>query len=307
MIPTRKTGFSLIEVLVVISVLAIVAGTAFSFISGIKESSDDLKLDSDVRKVNSAVGIYKAMGGSLDGLTDPQEVLDKLKTVVNADLANRMPGLGGSVIDPRLEAVIATEIAEEDFSEWNPATQKFEVVTDGIPKQNIKIKAFALGDEPTVIVAEARDATMKYSKEDTWVWDYQDRSAGGPTGPTVFAVADVPDSPIPPPTGVPPPPAKLDPIEFSIPGGDHPDTSFPLSLTLSDPNASGSEIVYWINSDPPAVYAGPLSISPDDVVSTYANSLDDALWIDSITVSWTYTEEVTAPDIDFTMSVSTSP
>ena len=317
--PCKEKAISLVEMVIAVSVLAIFAGAAVSAFSGIKGFAESQKLVSDVRAINSALNVYAASGGFVGTLSDPQQVFDKLKTSVASNLADRLPSISGAVIDPRLTVETITSIPAGDFAEWNPTSGQFEIVSNGSPTQSIRIKAFALADQPTAAASEERNPSMKYSEVSGWIWDYQGRAPDTLPGPTVIPLGPSIAYPIPPPTGVPPPvqlplPAQhLDPPTFSLPGGGlgTPWTTadFPLSRTLGNPNPGGSSnIIFWINSGTPAVYAGQtLSIARNDTFSAYARSMDTAQRIDSYAVREVYTEEITNPNIGFSMSVSVSP
>ncbi len=75
-----QSGISLVEVLVIISVLAVLVGIASIAPIGIRQGVTDAKLRSDVATINSAVASYIAFNGKLNGAGDAGEVLSKLKT-----------------------------------------------------------------------------------------------------------------------------------------------------------------------------------------------------------------------------------
>lgn len=313
----NEKAFSLLEVVIAISVLAVVSSIAVSSFFGLNKSAHEQKLVNDVATLNSAVSVYVVSGGSLGTLSDPQQVLDKLKTTVTTAMAKRMTTISQSTIDPRLTALTTTAVPDEDFAEWNPTSGTFEIVSNGVPTQTIRIKEFVLGVAPTTITTEARNPTMKFSETSPWLWDYQNHAPDGLLEPTVIALATGAAYTSTPATVTPPPPGPTQVLQspvYSLPGAGVagvPWTAadFPLSLTLSNPNPVGSsEIVFSINSATPTVYAGQtLSIAPNDSVAAYANSLLGSGWTNSLATQEVYTEVIATPSVSLTVSVSIIP
>ena len=117
---------------------------------------------------------------------------------------------------------------------------------------------------------------MDYAHETNWVWDYQDRVADLPLGPTVVAVADIPETGVPLSTAVPPPPPPppgvLIPPIFSLPPGGYPITDFDLSVAIANPNPAGSSsLIYSIDFGSWFAYGGGgLTIAPGSVLKAQA-------------------------------------
>ena len=89
----QSRGFSLVEVLTVVSVIAIVASVAVSFVSDIKASTEEAKLESDLKVLNSTVGAYLAFGGNFDGKESLDQVIAKLKSRASSATEDQVVGL----------------------------------------------------------------------------------------------------------------------------------------------------------------------------------------------------------------------
>ncbi len=98
----NRNAFSLLESLFMISVVGVIMAFAIPYFGDVSLGTKEAKLMSDVATMNKAVKLYLANGGNLDGLSSPQEVIDKLKT--SRANSETYAGLSGSMIDARLEA-----------------------------------------------------------------------------------------------------------------------------------------------------------------------------------------------------------
>ncbi len=314
-------AFSLVEALIAVSMLAVVAGLAVASFGGFKGSVEQQKLAGDVKTLNSAVSLYIMSGGSLDKVTDPVQVIDKLKTVVDADLVKRMPGASGSLIDHRLTAITTTAVPADAFAEWIPADSQFKLVSNKTPTQSVRIVAFELGTPASAVTSEARDPALKFSEVSSWIWDYQDRAEDARVEPSAIPLSALASPGTPSATPVPPPPSPpvvLASPNFSLSGQGWagalgnliPWTSadYPLAVTLVDPNPAGAaEIIYSINGGAPAVYTGQaLSLAPDDLVTTYASPLNPRSHIRSADAQEAFTAALINPRLNFSISVSTA-
>ncbi len=265
---TASKAFSLVEVMIVISVLGVLAFLAVATMSRVVDSARDQKLRSDADTLNRAVMAFIASGGEVSGISDPVAVLQTLKQ--QAASGARTAGFAGAVIDPRVQFVLQT--AEEAQTSaprivWNPAEARFEVVAGaGAPG----IAAFTLdGVPPQADEVSDRNSPVLYAKESSWIWDYHDVPAGMAPGPSEIPVSETPDSTPPP---APPIPAisfsALAPPVLSIPSGSFPFADFNLSLSISDPNPAGAGILYvsidYGNWKP---YTGAISVAPGSVIN----------------------------------------
>ncbi len=273
--PCLVRGISLIEVIVtitIVGVLATIATQALNLSEGTRES----KLRTDVRTLNSAIAIYQANGGVLDGVTDAGEILTKLKTSRTAQSAARFVGLGGSMIDPRL---VPRRLSDSEAGSavpravWDASRQRFEIADSGDG-----IKEFYLDDALAEVdfQTEARaDSALSYNPDPGWIWAYQDRAPDDYVEPTVVAVAD--DSPpVSPPPIASPVPLRA-PI-FTPPGGAYPEDRFPLTVSISNPNPGSTWLMVSINGASFSRNDGLISATPDTLVRAYADG-NPAEWV----------------------------
>ncbi len=175
----RTKAFGFINMLVTVAVIAIIGSIAYVAMTGIKDSAEEQLLNDQVATLNKSVKLYLNTGGSIDGLTTAQAVIDKMKTM--AANGEKMAGFRGTFIDPRLDAVEQTDEEAGTSGElrviWDPAAQDFKIATGG----QKGIKEFKI--DPTVtpesIQVEER-ATMfelaATSSQGSWVWDFDTES-----------------------------------------------------------------------------------------------------------------------------------
>jgi len=105
--PKSRRGFTIMEMMIALSTIAIIATTSLQVASRITQKAESAKLDSDMKVLNSAATIYQKFGGDLSEAADSNRVLQKLITIANSEYADRIPGLSGSMIDPRLRGIKA--------------------------------------------------------------------------------------------------------------------------------------------------------------------------------------------------------
>ena len=145
----RKTpssrGFSLLEVLIsvaTISVLCTIAWLALQFV--LSDVSSSIKLPNDVAVLNRAVQCYLANGGSLDDVSNPSEVLARLKT--QAINRSEIAGLSGPMIDLRM-SVITSKEAGGKVALWDLERKQFRIVERNIvPNGATPIAEFAMNE-----------------------------------------------------------------------------------------------------------------------------------------------------------------
>jgi len=167
----RAAGFSFGEILVTVVILAVLATVGMFYANNIRSSVVTSKLDTDVAKLNQIITLYLAEGGSLDGITAPQAILDKLKTVrTDADAKRQVSMMTGRAIDVRLAARAGSTVAGVRKAVWNATTKQFEISTaaGGNPVSDFYLEdAFLATNYPV----EARTRTaMLYNNVDGWVW-----------------------------------------------------------------------------------------------------------------------------------------
>ena len=98
-------GFTLVEVMITISVVAVTAGLIVSATSNSTVAVKNKKLEQDVAALNTAISIYKANGGKIVGSWKASKVLEELKTKADSNTREKLAGLRGSMIDRRLKLV----------------------------------------------------------------------------------------------------------------------------------------------------------------------------------------------------------
>jgi prepilin-type N-terminal cleavage/methylation domain-containing protein len=292
-----RRAFTLVELLIVVGVLAILAGGAYVTMRNVREASRDQKLEADVAAVNRALDIYEVSGGG--GLPDVAStdvqintVIDKLKTVSS----QRMPGLAGQMIDQRLEVDEMQTSGEAGGSGvralWNGTTHRFVVANAGAAG----VKSFRLNDALGArdYSSEARTPTLQVAQVTTshWIWDYTDRAAsvGGGGGGTVPTSSGGSSSS--PPAALTA--SQLAPPTLSQGTGSYSLIAFStLTITLSNPNPSGvSYLVYYKNgaSGSPQYYkpGTNIPVAPGDILTARAISTDSTRWTNSDTANGVY-------------------
>ncbi|MEM7010717.1 MAG: VWA domain-containing protein [Verrucomicrobiota bacterium] len=282
-------GFSLMEALIAIAVIGIVAAVAMSGISGVTTGAQATKLESDVSTINQAIDVYTANGGSLEGITKPQDVLDKLKTARSGDAAE-FAGLRGVMLDKRLAVRLQTteEAATESVRAiWVSSANHFMTVRGGVGG----VKEFYL-DETLAAVdfgTEDRDeSSLNFDvSERSWIWEYDDAPSAAPPAPTLIPVTGGNNTaPVLLSSG----PAALSPPLISPNGGAFHYQEYNLPIFISNPNSGLSSWIMVSTGGAFSRYTGPIAIGPDTVVQAYVAG-DSNLWTQSPTVSETFTRE----------------
>ncbi|MEZ0386395.1 MAG: choice-of-anchor K domain-containing protein [Verrucomicrobium sp.] len=173
----RKHAFSLVELLLAIAITSALAAVAVVSLTGTKAAAEQTKLRVDVNKLNSLLSQYVADGGSLTGVTNPQTIIDKLKTVrTNADAKQTAGSLTGRYVDVRLAAKMQTtaeKVSTQPRAVWNATTQRFDIVTT---PNTAGVQDFVLDDSlaETLYPTETRNRTaMLYNSANGWVWAYE--------------------------------------------------------------------------------------------------------------------------------------
>jgi prepilin-type N-terminal cleavage/methylation domain-containing protein len=142
---SKMAGYSLVEVIVVVALISAASAGAFFVISGVTKDSADTKLLRDVATINRAIGVYQASGGNLSDVSEPQAVIDRLKSKMTETEAKQMAGLRGSLVDTRLKAVLQDSgqaALSEQRAFWNPGRQGFYVANSGA----IGVREFVLDE-----------------------------------------------------------------------------------------------------------------------------------------------------------------
>ncbi len=268
-------AFSLLEVLMTLTGVGILSAITIAYVSSTPESVALAKLESDVRKINNAVQVYAAFGGSLAGADSAEDVITRLQTKADTITAKQTAGLTGSFVDPslRLEMQSSTEAtSDQPRAIWDSASGRFVIAHGG----SAGVKRFTVNGNatPATLTSESRNPSMRLSAVSTWIWDYRESRATGGMNPTGIDVDNVVYTPMtagPPPAGSP---QTLKKPLFSIPQGNYPISDFNLNLYLANPNLAGvSRIKYRVDSGAWMIYAGgPISMYPNSKISAFAET-----------------------------------
>ncbi|MEX1117586.1 MAG: DUF4114 domain-containing protein [Terrimicrobiaceae bacterium] len=169
-------GFALAEMLVIIAGLGIISSIGYISVAGGQAAARENKLISDAGAVNRSIQMYLASGGDFVDVTNPNDILDKMKSQATEDSALRRIGITGNLLDQRVRAVWQTS-AEAATSMpravWNATANRFEVASAGA----LGVKEFVLDESAAVPTWEAR-STIKESQEDGWVWAFTANTSG---------------------------------------------------------------------------------------------------------------------------------
>lgn len=275
--PSPHRGFSLIEVMITVSVVGVVAFLATITASNVMTSTQERKLISDVESLNRSVAAFLASGGDLSKAQTADDVLEALK--LEMENASRVPGFGGAKVDDRVTFEYQSEKEAGGSSlraYWDGDKNRFVLAESG---EEGGIKGLGLSDRPVSrgdSDVKAGKASMLYAEEGNWIWDYADGVPLTPPGPTDVPLGSVPDTtPVTPPGPSGPGPGAgatpLTPPTFSLASGSYSISSFNLPLTLSNPNPSGSSDIYYsIDFGNWNLYTGSLQVHPGAVVAAQA-------------------------------------
>jgi prepilin-type N-terminal cleavage/methylation domain-containing protein len=295
-----KRGYTLVEVMMVLSIISLLAGVGYLVATNVRENTASTKLARDVAVVNQALTVFKVSGGSMADLTEPQAILNRLKTRLVGDDAKAMAGLKDGLVDSRLAVQIQTAAqagTNEERAYWSATSGSFYIAKNGAEG----IREFYL-DEALAAVdygTATRRSSFDLAKQKQWVWDYSNNTAGSKAGPSGVPLGNPGTTPGNP--GTPPGALKLNPPVFSIPTGNYALGTYPKSLTLTNPNPAGSSnILYSVNGTDWRNYSGALAVNPGDKVDAMIGALDPDKWIDSDKGTERYTTSPLAPVFDLT-------
>lgn len=298
----KSLGFTVIEMLIAIGVISIVGGIAFTMHSRVSEAAGKVKIESDVAAINSAIKAYRANGGDMSGLTDPEQILLHLKARRNSEATQEFVGLSGRAIDPRIAIREVGSNSDRPRAVWDPASQRFEVAYEGRGFEFFVDDTFAEVDFGS---EERKDSIMKWNREDGWIWSYRDQERTLQGGPTVVPVSVVGPSPGPGPISMPVPLKQLAPPIFNPQGSSLPATDFPIVVSVSNPNPVATSLMVSVNGSVFAAYSGPIHAPQNSVITAFVEG-DPATWLPSEKVSAAYAalpvkaEKLLPPVIKFT-------
>lgn len=264
-------GFSLFEALAVLGIVGILSWVVVASHSRAAHAVAVAKLDSDVATVNQAIKVYIASGGSLSGITAPQAVLDKMKTCLLEEDAEKSAGFSGAMIDPRLAVREATATEEQSAvrrAVWTPSLMRFEIRTSGPGVAEFVLESTA---GTTAFGSETRSASvLDYETHNGWIWRYADSPEQPRATPSVVALSSASPSgnPVDPSEGTGH--TQLVPPAFSEPPGSYPQSRFNLTVALLNPNRlADTWIMYSRNGAAYVRYEEPLTVTADTAIAAF--------------------------------------
>lgn len=267
-----SAGFSLIESLLAVAIVALVATVVVPSIQGGPEAAKKAKLEQDVVVVNNAIDAYLTAGGSQAALS-AGGVIEALKQQVTGGVAAEMTGPMGPFLDPR----IVTN--SSDFS-WSARFDQSGTRPRFVVQKSPDGVVFALGPASAVGGAVA-------SSKPSWLWSYTPATATDSNRPVfepgtidVTTTLGATNAII---NGLSAP--VITPASQTLPI-----SGFPLLVSISNPNPANSSIVYYrIGSGSWVLWVGsPFNVDPGSVVTAVSISIDPSRYYNSPASSQTY-------------------
>lgn len=293
---SSNSGLSLIDVTIAIGLISIVCGLALSFGNNLRNVASHTKLEQDVKVINSAAKLFLSNGGSFEGIQNPQQILDRMKSAQAAAQRSSFVGMTGATIDKRTIAVPIKERKAKFAAVWDPSSNQFLIVND----TEAGISRFDL-DESLASVEYAEIARnpslLAYNDQPGWIWKYEERPPTFAGGPSEIPVGSPTDTP--PPTSI----VNLLAPRIILSEPSFNSSTPEITVTLSNPNPAGSSEIYYSlipngESHPPpstwGLYSGPIiteaaSYPGGFEVATFAKSIDpsylDSDFVDAATSS----------------------
>ncbi len=277
---TRIRAFGFIQLIAAVAVVGIIAVISISKMTNLSDRAEESRLNEHVHSLNSSVKMYLSSGGSLDGLTTAQAVIDKMKK--HAAEGEKIPGYRGGFIDYRLTAVEQSDAEAAVDGElrvlWDDVEQQFKIAVDG--SKGIKEFKIDPSASPETVAPEERSAFFELAANDSegaWVWDF-DRNTTVETGTIVTVGNSNPNADIDP-TGSNNSKEQLLQPELDPPSGQYALNEYGeagKSITISNPNNSNGEVSevyasvngsYWQTVES----GGSVAVPPGGNVATFAH------------------------------------
>lgn len=276
------SAFTLVEILVVLAVVGILGGIAYNNYTGLRESSADTKLRSDVRVINNAIDAYRAAGGSITGAT-PADVLRQLKATVGTG-ATEMGGFTNAFVDRRTKAVMMSPAEASGAAlraVFSPgADPKFFLTNGGDSPDAVKEFVF---DEAEALVeySDTGRSPMLAQTDSGWVWGYSDSDLALSTPPPALLPGTLEGTNTNPAVSVTPlPPPTMNPA-----GGSFDLALYPYAVSLSTsfpPGGWGINYDFSASTNPATLLTnGTVAVGPDSWLSARTVSYDPSRYTDS--------------------------
>ncbi len=271
-------AFSVLEVLVVVAVLSIAFISVAKF-AGTREAAGAHKLRQTTKALNQSIEVYLASGGKIDPDWGAVEVIGALKARARSERQHRIVGLTENMVDQRL-GFEESSGERELKAVWDASAKRFQLVETAAAG----ITDFQLSDAniPAEGMEDERATGLLFADTGHWVWDYQDRSNGGPArGPTPVTSQ--------PPAGGGAPPTGGGPTELAAPTFSHAageyvfsDFDLPVVISAGDNTPGTFQIFYRLGAGPFRLYNGnPLSVPQGSDLVAYAKSVNASSYADS--------------------------
>lgn len=294
--PSQCSGIGTLEMLVTIAALGFIATLTTLAVSSVNKNAQHNKLTSDVRTLNSALKMYRANGGGLSGMTDPNSVLTKLKSSLSKK--NREQHVGapsGRMVDNRVVAVPVEADSWKLRAIYDAPNFRFAIKDTGA---GVEFKLDPNLNELPVQIEGRSGAAVSYAENATWVWDHAStKNPNAPAGPSTFTTnPDIADSTpgttvgggssgggsASPSDPTEPPPPKLATPEFSKTDGAHPEDDFPLSVAITNmPPTADADVIYQIDSGAWQTYPGAVTIAMNESLRAQFLAKDPDAYSDS--------------------------
>ena len=292
----RNAGFSLVEIMITVLIIAVLGGVALTSFGTARESTSQIAVQGDANMINKAIQTYLSSGGSLDGVTDPAVVLAKLKTKPLITQAATIAGTTGPFVDLRLELRPATSANPASLI-YVPELSSFAMVAGSAGMVTGLNEALA----KVAIATEERHVSLALATKDKWVWDYA--AAATPDRPAAFRPMDNRASPLGTSTPSSFVTVPLAPPQFSLPGTQLGPLDYPKTITITHTNpASAAELYVRVNGGEWSRYTSSITLPAGEAIKieSYADSLspDDFSASNTAVVTFTFKQgQLTAPTI----------
>lgn len=273
----------MVELLLTLGVLAIISTMSVVAVSQVQRNTQRQKLASDVQNVNTAITIYLANGGSLNSISDPNDVLLKLKSTRSKQARERHSGApSGRLLDPRVVTSNVPTDSWKNRAVYDSTQNKFVVKSTGL---GIEFDLDESLSEQIIPIETRNDGPLTYAESSTWVWDHASTNNPlAPPGATSFGTTSIvtdsnPSTPpiVTPPTNPPstpagpgpttpvsppePTPPRLPTPIFDFGSGDYPESDFPLNVSITNtPSPSIGRAEYKINDGSWTPYTVPINV-----------------------------------------------
>ena len=301
-------AISAVELIITVAVIGFVATISIMAVNAVTGGTQGQKTETDVKTLNAAITMYLANGGNLDEVTTADQLLNKLKSSRSkSDKTRHVGAPSGKMIDPRVSTRLIAENSKQPGAIFNSTSKRFEVVSTGERFE------FILDDELNEYSSGVEDrdhSLVAYSKNSSWVWDHAALTNPNlPSGPTTATTGTSPGDSVPstdagggddgggddgddddddngspnddPPAPLPP---RLPTPQFDLAPGGHPDSDFPLSVSITNmPDSGTSTVVYKTNGGSWQVYGGAIEVPMNTTVSAQFLSTDTTIYRDSST------------------------